>query len=265
VVHRQAVTRPIEELAGIAQAVTAGDLHRPPAIDRSDEVGILGRSFAKMITSLRDKAELEELYEQMAAKSQEREAERSASSRRELDEGTVLVTDLRGLPATVGDGDATNVIAAVSEVMKLQEAEVARQDGYRARDHRTPSGQRFPRRPRRPPRHPRRPRHQRGAGVECGDREHDPSASASPRGSSSPARSSLKEETMASPSSATRRCWPIALRLARADRLRVLSYETAQAAGGEIISTATREQVQLKWIPQPLPVASLPLVSLTTA
>src|SRR5205814_7030792 len=43
-----------------------------------------------------------------------------------------------------------------------------------------------------------------------------------------------------------------------------ISYETAQAAGGEIISTSSREQVQLKWLAQPLPVASLPLVSLST-
>jgi predicted Ser/Thr protein kinase len=43
-----------------------------------------------------------------------------------------------------------------------------------------------------------------------------------------------------------------------------ISYETAQAAGGEILSGSVREQVQLKWLPQPLPVASLPLVSLTT-
>src|SRR5206468_9804990 len=40
------VTRPIEQLAGIAQAVTAGDYNVHPNIDRSDEVGILGRSFA---------------------------------------------------------------------------------------------------------------------------------------------------------------------------------------------------------------------------
>src|SRR5258708_25163191 len=43
-----------------------------------------------------------------------------------------------------------------------------------------------------------------------------------------------------------------------------ISYETAQAAGGEIISTSSREPVQLKSLPQALPVASLPLVSLTT-
>src|SRR5204863_54237 len=43
-----------------------------------------------------------------------------------------------------------------------------------------------------------------------------------------------------------------------------VSYETAQTAGGEIMSSANREQVQLRWIPQPLPVASFPLVALTT-
>src|SRR5207248_5254267 len=43
-----------------------------------------------------------------------------------------------------------------------------------------------------------------------------------------------------------------------------ISYETAQSAGGEILSGSVREHVQLKWLPQPLPVASLPLVSLTT-
>src|ERR1041385_119251 len=96
------IRRPIEELAGVAQAVTHGEYDVHPAIDREDEIGILGRSFAKMITALRDKAELEELYEQMAAKSEEREAVRTVEPP-QLDEGTVLVTDLRGLPPTVGD------------------------------------------------------------------------------------------------------------------------------------------------------------------
>src|SRR5947207_12575321 len=35
----------------------------------------------------------------------------------------------RGLPPTVGGGDAANVIADVSRVMKLQEREVERQEG----------------------------------------------------------------------------------------------------------------------------------------
>src|SRR5207248_9652138 len=112
------VTRPIEQLAMTAQSVTAGDYSVRPAIDRADEVGILSRSFAKMIVALRDKAELEELYEQMAAKSKERGAAR-ASEPAKLEEGTVLVTDLRGLPPTVGGGDAAKVIADVARVMRL--------------------------------------------------------------------------------------------------------------------------------------------------
>src|SRR5581483_12015101 len=95
------VTKPIEQLAVVAQAVTAGDYEQHPNIDRSDEVGILGRSFQKMIVALRNKAELEELYEQMSARSQEREAMAAAAKPVEpptLDEGTVVVTDLRGLP-----------------------------------------------------------------------------------------------------------------------------------------------------------------------
>src|SRR6185369_11652299 len=111
------LTRPIEELAGMAQAVTAGDLDIHPRMDGSDEVGILGRSFAKMITSLRDKSELEELYEQMAAKSDEREAVKSIEPPT-VEEGTVLVTDLRGLPPAAGEDDAANVIGTVTKIMK---------------------------------------------------------------------------------------------------------------------------------------------------
>src|SRR6185436_6213119 len=43
-----------------------------------------------------------------------------------------------------------------------------------------------------------------------------------------------------------------------------ISYETAQAAGGDVLSSSTREQVVLRWLPQPLPVAAVPLVSLNT-
>ena len=123
------MTRPIEQLARMAQAVTNGDYSIQPPVGRRDEVGILGRAFAKMITSLRDKAELEELYQQMAAKSAERESHAHPSEAPKLDEGTVMVTDLRGLPPTVGEGDASKVIEAVVRAMKLQEAEVMRQEG----------------------------------------------------------------------------------------------------------------------------------------
>src|SRR5260370_3795034 len=53
------LTRPIEELAGIPQAVTAGDLSVHPSIERSDGGGTLPRSFPKTITPLRRNSALE--------------------------------------------------------------------------------------------------------------------------------------------------------------------------------------------------------------
>jgi HAMP domain-containing protein/predicted Ser/Thr protein kinase len=257
------VTRPIEELAGIAQAVTNGDYTVHPPIDRSDEVGILGRSFAKMITALRDKAEIEELYEQMAARSEEREALGSTrqSEPAKLDEGTLLVTDLRELPATVGAGDAGNVIAAVSKAMKLQEAEVARQDGF-VREiigHRLVSVFRGDRGILHAIRAARAINEELatmgeghmtiGAGIATGEFV---TGSVDLEGDSGIAIVGN------APLLAMLFAWHAPTGYA------YISYETAQAAGGEIISSSSREQVQLKWLPNPLPVASLPLVSVTT-
>jgi class 3 adenylate cyclase/predicted Ser/Thr protein kinase len=258
------VTHPIEELARIAQAVTGGDYTVHPPIDRSDEVGILGRSFAKMITALRDKAEIEELYEQMAARSQEREAVGAprAAEPAKLDEGTILVTDLRDLPATVGEGDAANVIAALSKVMKLQEAEVARQDGF-VREiigHRLVSVFRGDRGILHAIRAARAINEELGTmgeghmtvgvGIATGEFV---TGSVDLEGDSGIAIVGN------APLLAMLFAWHAPTGYA------YISYETAQAAGGEIISTSSREQVQLKWLPQPLPVASLPLVSLTTS
>ncbi len=258
------LTRPIEELAGIAQAVTNGDYSVHPGIDRSDEVGILGRMFAKMITSLRDKAELEELYEQMAAKSAERElqASKRTSEPAKLEEGTVLVTDLRGLPPTVGEGDAANVIAEVARVMKLQESEVQRQDGtvreivghhlvsvfrgdrgiiHAIRAARaineelaTQNGARM----------------SIGVGIATGEFVTGSVDLSAETGLAIVGNAPLLAAVFA---------WHAPSGYA------YISYETAQAAGGEILASATREQVLLRWLPSPLPVASLPLVSVTTS
>ena len=257
------VTHPIEELAGIAQAVTGGDYTVHPPIDRSDEVGILGRSFAKMITALRDKAEIEELYEQMAARSEEREGVGAPRQNEvaKLDEGTILVTDLRELPATVGEGDAANVIAAVSKAMKLQEAEVARQDGF-VREiigHRLISVFRGDRGILHAIRAARAINEELGTmgvghmtigvGIATGEFVTGSVDLEGDNGIAIVGNAPLLAELFA---------WHAPTGYA------YISYETAQAAGGEIISTSTREQVQLKWLPNPLPVASLPLVSLTT-
>ena len=256
------LTRPIEELAGIAQAVTAGDLSVHPAMDRSDEVGILGRSFAKMITSLRDKSELEELYEQMAAKSDEREAVKGIEPPK-VEEGTVLVTDLRGLPPAAGADDASNVIATVTRIMKVQEAEVARQDGY-VREivgHRLVSV--FP--------------GDRGVihAIRAARAINEEVASSDEisteitigvgiaTGQFVTGSVELKAESGVAivgnaPLLASLFAWHAPAGYA------YLSYETAQAAGGEILSTSTREEVRLKWIAQPLPVAAVPLVGMAT-
>jgi serine/threonine-protein kinase len=257
------VTHPIEELAMIAQSVTGGDYTVHPPIDRSDEVGILGRSFAKMITALRDKAEIEELYEQMAAKSQEREAIGGPRQNEaaKLDEGTVLVTDLRDLPATVGAGDAGNVIAAVSKAMKLQEAEVERQDGFvrEILGHHLVSVFRGDRGILHAIRAARAINEELatmgeghmtiGAGIATGEFVTGSVDLQGDNGIAIVGNAPLLAMLFA---------WHAPTGYA------YISYETAQAAGGEIVSTSSREQVQLKWLPQPLPVASLPLVSLST-
>jgi eukaryotic-like serine/threonine-protein kinase len=254
------LTRPIEQLAGMAQAVTAGNYDVHPNISRSDEVGILGRSFAKMITALRDKVELEELYEQMAAKSAERVAVRAPETPR-MDEGTVLVTDLRGLPA-VGEGDAAMLVGALGRVLRMQEAEVDRQDG----EVREILG------------------HQLVA-VFHGDRGVLHAIRAARAINEELA--SLEDVKMSiGVGIATGQFVSGGVSLAQETGLAIIgnapllamvfawhaptgyayvSYETAQTAGGEIMSSATREQVQLKWLPQPLPVAALPLTSLTTS
>jgi serine/threonine-protein kinase len=258
------VTRPIEQLAGIAQAVTAGDYSVHPEVNRNDEVGILGRSFGKMINSLRDKAELEELYAQMAEKSEETPAVAARSNEpAKLDEGTVLVTDLRGLPATVGEGDAAFVIGAVERAMRIQEAEVQRQDG----DVREINGHRL-------------------VSVFRGERGIIHAIRAARAINEELALQMGTSNAMfIGPGIATGEFVTGSVTLDGDSGLAIVgnapllallfawhapngvayvSYETAQAAGQEILSAATREEVRLKWLPAPLPVAALPLLSVST-
>src|SRR5258708_286341 len=199
----------------------------------------------------------------MAARSQEREsigAPRQSEAAK-LDEGTVLVTDLRELPATVGAGDAGNVIAAVSKAMKLQEAEVERQDGFvrEILGHHLVSVFRGDRGTLHAIRAARAINEELatmgeghmtiGAGIATGEFVTGSVDLQGDNGIAIVGNAPLPAMLLA---------WHAPTGYA------YISYETAQAAGGEIISTSSREQVQLKWLPQPLPVASLPLVSLST-
>jgi serine/threonine-protein kinase len=256
------ITRPIEKLAGIAQAVTAGDYSVDPEVDRNDEVGILGRSFSKMMNSLRDKAELEALVAEMADKNKEQTPGRVTQPAK-LDEGTVLVTDLRGLTATVGEAEASTVIDAVQKAMRIQEREVARQDG----EVREIDGHRL-------------------VSVFRGERGiiHAIRAArvineelALQMGSTNPMSVGVGIATgeFVTGSVALDADSSLAI-VGNAPLLALLfawhapngvayvSYETAQAAGTEVLTSATREEVRLKWLPQALPVAALPLASVTT-
>jgi eukaryotic-like serine/threonine-protein kinase len=260
------VTRPIEQLAGIAQAVTAGDYAVNPDIDRQDEVGILGRSFAKMMNSLRDKAELEELYSQMANRTEELPALR-ATEPAQLDEGTVLVTDLRGLPVTVGEGDAASVIAGVERAMRLQQAEVSRQDGeVRELDgHRLVSVFRGDRGIIHAIRAARAINEELashtasgvpmsiGVGIATGNFVTGSVALSS--GNEGPTGLAIVGNA---PLLALLFAWHAPNGYA------YISYETAQTAGDDVLSSSSREEVRLKWLPNALPVASLPLLSVTT-
>jgi len=256
------LTHPIEELARLAQAVTAGDYNVRPATDRRDEVGILSRSFAKMITALRDKADLEELYEEMAAKSKERAGKRPSEAPK-LEEGTVLVTDLRGLPATVGEGDAAEVIGTVARVMKLQETEVQRQEGTvrEVVGHRLVSvfpGDRGLIHAVRASRaiyeelssqkdlkHPM----SIGAGIATGEFV---------TGSVDVGVEGGLAIVGDAPLLASLFAWEASTGHA------LISYDAAQAMGGEVLASSTREDVHLKWLQNALPAASVPLVAMTS-
>jgi len=256
------VTRPIEQLAGIAQAVTAGDYSVSPDVKRNDEVGILGRSFGKMINSLRDKAELEELYAQMAEKSAEAPALTRVEEPARLEEGTILVTDLRGLPPTVGEGDAATVIGIIERAMRTQESEVARQDGEvrEINGHRLVAvfhGERGIIHAIRAARAINEELAPMAIGVGIATGEFV-SGSVSLQGGAAGSQPFGHATVGNAPLLALLFAWHAPNGFA------YVSYETAQAAGGEVLTTATREEVRLKWLPQPLPVAALPLVSMTT-
>jgi serine/threonine-protein kinase len=255
------LTRPIEQLAGMAQAVTAGDYTVRPDIERSDEVGILARAFASMISSLRDKAELEELYEQMASRSEAREAAATALQPPQLDQGTILVTDLRGLPATVGDGDAAKVINSVARVMQLQEQEVIRQDGEvrEIAGHRLISVFRGERGTIHAIRAARTINEELAewtnssmsvaAGIAAGEFVTGSVQLTHESGVAIVGNAALTAMVFA---------WHAPSGYA------YIATDAAQAAGSEVMGSATKDEVRLKWLAAPLPAMSLPLLSLTT-
>ncbi|HET7712793.1 MAG TPA: protein kinase, partial [Thermoanaerobaculia bacterium] len=256
------LTRPIEQLAGMTQAVTAGDYDVHPDFDRSDEIGILAKSFAQMISSLRDKAELEQLYSQMASRAEEREPAGRPHLPPALNEGTVLVTDLRGLAVTADANDAAAVIDRVGRIMRLQEAEVRRQEGV-VREiigHRLISlftGERGI---------IRAIRAARAINEELAtDSEGDAGVAVGAGIATGEFVTGSVDLSEVSGTAIVGNAPLLALLCAwhAPNGQAYVSYESAQAASAEVLSKSSREEIAVRWLPQPLPVAALPLVNLS--
>ncbi|HXI11622.1 MAG TPA: protein kinase [Thermoanaerobaculia bacterium] len=256
------LTRPVQRLAAMAQSVAAGNYSMTPDQTGTDEIGILSRSFAKMINSLRDKDELEDLYEKMASREGE-PARYLVEHPPKAEEGTIMVTDLRGIPTSVSGGDAASVIALIAQAMRLQEAEIQRHDGSvrEVVGHRLVScflGNRSVVHAIRAARaiseelslntteHPL----SMGAGIATGEFV---------TGSIQLEQSSGLAIAGNAPLLALLFAWEAPTSFA------FISLESGQSAGSEVIAKATREEVRLRWLASPLPAYSLSLQTLTTS
>lgn len=250
------VTRPIANLASAAQAVADGDLSISPRVETSDEVGVLARSFSKMISALRDKAELEELYARMAARSDPaaREPELEPAAARE---GTVMVTDLRGIPAAL---EPDGAIGLLEDLVRMQETEIRRQDGSVA----SLSGNQV-------------------LSVFDGDRAVVHAVRAA-RAIGENLAATSNDLTIAvgiatgeflyggirTPNGGANALSGETPRLAMLFAWEAppgsmfLSQQSAQQAGGELLATAAQAEVSIRWLPAPVTVAHVPLVGVTT-
>lgn len=255
------LTKPIETLAEAAEKIADGDYSVQTEMDRNDEVGVLSRSFMQMVSALRDKAELEALYADLSRNTPP-SATQLAPARKE--EGTILVTDLRGIPPDVGDGEAASVVALVSRAMQIQEGEVRRQEGE-VREiigHRLVcvfSGDRSVTHAIRAARAireelaaqlPAQAPLSLGAGIATGVILSGGVALSTARGVTIVGNAPLLALLFAweAPTGSV-----------------FISAESAQGLGSEILAGTTREEVRLRWLAAPLTAFSLPLQSLTTS
>ncbi|HJQ35509.1 MAG TPA: protein kinase, partial [Thermoanaerobaculia bacterium] len=176
------------------------------------------------------------------------------------DEGTILVTDLRG---AFGEGDAAAVIGTIEKAMRTQEREVARQDGEvrEINGHRLVSvfhGERGIIHAIRAARAINEELSPIAIGVGIATGEFVSGSVTLDAGGAAGSQPAGRATVGNAPLLALLFAWHAPNGFA------YVSYETAQAAGNEVLSAASREEVKLKWLPQPLPVAALPLVSMTT-
>jgi serine/threonine-protein kinase len=251
------VTRPIVHLAEVAQAVADGDLSVRPVVETHDEVGILATSFAKMVSALRDKAELEELYEQMAERSQEVAADPLSPA--EAREGTVMVTDLRGVTSSADPGQTVSLL---DETVKMQESEIRRQDGavISVTGHQVLAVFEGDRGVVHAVRAARAIGENLATTGEAGTLSLAVGIATGDFVSGGIRTAERSTNTLSgdTPLLATLFAWE-----APAGSM-FLSKASAQQAGGELLSAARHEEISLRWLPMPIGVAHVPLVGVTT-
>ena len=254
------LTRPIEDLVGYAQQVTEGDYNVQPEVDRSDEIGILSRTFAQMVSALRDKAELEELYAEMSARIEEREQQQPATvkvSPPRSEEATILVTDLRGV--TPGAEAPEELMERVATMFRMQEAEIKRQEGVvrEVIGHQlvaTFEGERAVL---------HAVRAARAISEELSARGNVGVGVGIATGEFVTGSVSLTEENgLALVGSAPLLALLFAWEAPTGEAF--ISLESGQQLTGELASGTTRDEVRLRWLPAPVPVVALPLQSVTT-
>jgi serine/threonine-protein kinase len=257
------LTKPIADLAGMAQAVTAGDYSVNPQVRTGDEVGILASSFGKMVTALRDKAELESLYEQMSTRLKEKETGTLPLRKpAQAEEATILVTELRGIEVSSDPADAERVVAQITAAMRLQESEIRRQEGQ----VREIVGQRLI------------ATFEGDRGVTFAVRAARAIVEelASPTGTAPlTAGCGIAKGEFVSGGMSVSTASGTAL-AGNAPQLALLfaweapnghafvALDAAQAAGNEILASGVRDEVRLRWLPAPVAVCSLSLKGLVT-
>lgn len=119
----RSISRPINELVGVAQKVAAGDLTQQVIIDRKDEVGELAAAFNTMVVALKTLIKKVNINaEQVAASSEEL----TANSEQSAQATTQIATSITDVAAGAAEQmDAANAASAVVEQMSAGIQQIA--------------------------------------------------------------------------------------------------------------------------------------------
>ncbi|WP_019552959.1 methyl-accepting chemotaxis protein [Propionispira raffinosivorans] len=119
----RSISRPINELVGVAQKVAAGDLTQQVIIDRKDEVGELAVAFNTMVVALKTLIKKVNINaEQVAASSEEL----TANSEQSAQATTQIATSITDVAAGATEQmDAANSASAVVEQMSAGIQQIA--------------------------------------------------------------------------------------------------------------------------------------------